>query len=139
MDTNYLFVYGLLKSTFENEAAQLVRSHCELIGEGSFRGYLYDLGEYPGVIYDESSPYIVHGEVFKIIQNKDELIQILDEFEGVGDQFEQPNEYRKEIIPVQTKAGIIQAVCYIYNLDPDGFALIESGRYENMMETREEF
>ena len=130
MDTNYLFVYGLLKSTFENEAAQLVRTHCELIGEGSFPGYLYNLGEYPGVIYDESSPYIVHGEVFKIDTEKEKLIQFLDEFEGLGEQVEQPNEYRKEIIPVKTEKGTLQARCYIYNLEPDGFTLIESGRYD---------
>ena len=131
MNTDYIVVYGLLKSMYDNDAAKMVRSHCEAIGEGTLPGYLYDLGNYPGVIFDEESSSTVYGEVFKIIKDKEKLIQFLDDFEGVGSQFKSPNEYRKEVIPVQTEMGEIQAWCYIYNLDPKGFKLIESGRYEN--------
>lgn len=136
METDYIIVYGLLKSMYSNPAARKVRKHCEIIGEGTFPGYLYDLGDYPGAVFDENSPYTVYGEVFKILRGKKELEEFLDDFEDVGPQYEQPNEYRKEIIPVQTTRGKVQAACYVYNRATSHLRLVKSGRYENVAGTR---
>ena len=132
MDSDFIFVYGLLKSNFENEAAAVLQANCKLIGEGYISGYLYDLGDYPGAIYDETSPHMVYVEVFKILQNKEKMMQFLDEFEGVGPQYDQPNEYKREILTVCTSVGELCAFCYVFNRNPGGFKLLEGGRYQNL-------
>lgn len=71
---NYLFVYGLLKSDYDNEAAKTIRSHCTLIGEGYTFGRMFDLGTYPGIIYEKTSNLKVFGEVYRIDRNARDLI-----------------------------------------------------------------
>ena len=136
MNTNYIFVYGLLKSIYDNEPARLIRKNCTLIGEGSFPGKLIDIGSYPGAVYESKSDSKVYGEVYRIDKNKDELVSFLDQFEGVGDQFEQPNEYVREIIPIQIDGREILASSYLYHWNYDGLKVIASGRYENEKGTR---
>lgn len=136
MTTDYIFVYGLLKSAYENEPARYIRENCELIGNGWFPGTLFDLGTYPGAYNDETVTTKVFGEVFRIIQNKEELIRFLDHFEGVGNDFPDPNEYKKLIIPIHTGEDTLHASCYLYNWNSDGLKVIESGRYENVHGTR---
>ena len=131
MKKNYIFVYGLLKSIYDNEPARFIRENCSLIGEGSFSGKLYDIGSYPGAIFDLNSDSKVYGEVFQIVKNEDELVSFLDQFEGVGDDFEQPNEYVRKHIPITTSQGIISASCYLYNWNLDNHKVIDSGRYKN--------
>lgn len=136
MIPSYIFVYGLLKSNYENEPAKFIRTNCEFVGYGNFPGKLIDIGTYPGAIYDEKSETIVYGEVYQVVQNEEELVTFLDNFEGVGLDFEQPNEYKRELIPIQTENGVIQASCYLYNWNLDGLKVIASGRYENKKGTR---
>ena len=136
MKPNYIFVYGLLKSNYVNEPAQFIRKNCELVSSGNFPGSLFDLGTYPGAVYDEESESSVYGEVYQIIQNEEELVIFLDTFEGVGPDFEQPNEYKRELVPIKTEDGIIKASCYLYNWNLDGLKVIANGRYENEKGTR---
>ncbi|MCG8373503.1 MAG: gamma-glutamylcyclotransferase [Balneolales bacterium] len=136
MSDSHIFVYGLLKSMYTNEPALKVRAHCSLIGEGWFPGLLIDIGTYPGSVYDSESDSFVYGEVFKVEHGLEELTAYLDAFEGVGPQFDFPNEYKREIIPVHTEQGELKASCYLYNWPWDGKAIIESGRYENASGTR---
>ncbi len=133
---DFIFVYGLLKSMYDNEAARYIRKHCSLIGEGTIPGQLFDLGTYPGVIYDENAKYTVVGEVFKINSDKDALLKYLDEFEECGPSFNQPNEYRREIIPVNVCRKTYNASTYIYNLNLEGLKVIESGNYNDKTGTR---
>ncbi len=65
---------------YDNEPARFIRENCSLIGEGSFPGTLYDIGNYPGAVFDPKSDLTVYGEVFEIVKNKDELVAFLDEF-----------------------------------------------------------
>lgn len=131
MESNYIFVYGVLKSMYDNEPAQFIRKNCDLIGDGWFSGILLDLGNYPGAIFDSSSELRVHGEIYEIKKNKVELVSFLDEFEGVSLRFEQPYEYKREFIPIQTSIGDLSASCYLYNWNPEGFAIIPDGIYKN--------
>ncbi|RNC79490.1 MAG: gamma-glutamylcyclotransferase [Balneola sp.] len=133
---SYIFVYGLLKSTYENEPAKFIRKNCSLLGEGYFPGQLIDIGSYPGALYEEDSEMNVYGEVYKIEKNEAELVAYLDHFEGVGKQFEQPNEYVREVIPVQMGDTELKASCYLYNWSIKGKTVVESGRYENKDGTR---
>ena len=116
---------------YDNEPARFIRKNCSMLSEGYFPGILIDVGNYPGAIYDADSEKKVHGEIYRIDQNYKELVAFLDQFEGVGDQFEQPNEYVREVIPAQIDGKEIMASCYLYNWNYDGLKVIASGRYEN--------
>lgn len=121
---------------YDNEPAKFIRKNCTLIEEGSIPGMLFDLGTYPGAVFDPSSSSLVFGEVYRIDQNEEDLVRFLDEFERVGTQFKQPNEYIRKMVPVTTNNGIIEASSYLYNWNLDGLKLIESGRYENQKGNR---
>lgn len=131
MESNYIFVYGLLKSMYDNDPARFIRKKSTLIGKAYFPGILIDIGTYPGAIYEPGSQTKVHGEVYRIDQNHKELVAFLDHFEGVGNQFKQPNEYIREVISVQIDEKNILASCYLYNWNYDVMKVIASGRYEN--------
>ncbi len=121
---------------YDNEPARFIRKNCSLVGEGYFPGQLIDIGTYPGALYKEDSETNVHGEVYIIERNETELVKYLDHFEGVGAQFEQPNEYVREMIPIQMGDEVIQASCYLYNWPVEGKIVIENGRYENVLGNR---
>ena len=121
---------------YENEPVEFMRKNCTLLGEGFFQGTLLDLGTYPGAIYDKFSEYKVFGEIFEIQKNKKELVAYLDRFEGVGEEFTRPNEYVREVIPIETHNGTLHASCYLYNLDWNEKMIIYSGKYENAKGTR---
>ena len=53
MNTQHIFVYGLLQSKFNNKAAQMLRKHATLIGAASIPGAVFDLGDYPVAIFDK--------------------------------------------------------------------------------------
>lgn len=136
MPKNHIFVYGLLKSMYDNEPAKFIRKNCTLVGNASFPGVLLDLGTYPGAVYDADSTSTVYGEVFQVNRNEKELVQFLDNFEGVGAQFQQPNEYKREVIPVVMSSQKVNASCYLYNWNLEGLKVIKSGRYENVKGNR---
>ncbi len=121
---------------YDNEAARTIRDNCTLIGEGIVPGRLFDLGTYPGMIYEPESTTKVTGEVYRIDANKTFLIKYLDRFEECGPEFDQPNEYRKEIIPVDLNGIIHHAATYIYNRNLDELEMIESGNYDDITGTR---
>lgn len=128
---NYLFVYGLLKSNYTNEATKTIHSHCTLVGEGYTFGKLFDLGSYPGLIHDPSSNSKVFGELYKIDRNETELFAFLDAFEECGPDFEEPNEYRKEKISVLVNNIEFRASTYVYNRNLTGLTLIANGNYQD--------
>ena len=47
---DYLFVYGTLRPPFVNAFAHFLRQNSQFIGEATFPGLLFDLGDYPGAI-----------------------------------------------------------------------------------------
>ena len=102
----YLFVYGTLKSNFDNEVAQYLHANAKLIGAGSVFGRLYLLGWYPGYCQDDEG-YEIKGEIFKVTKNIDRLLAKLDDYEGVDS-----GEYRRVLRPVW--CGMQQYECWIY-------------------------
>ncbi len=137
MESTYIFVYGLLKSMYDNEPAKFIRKNCTLVDEGWFPGTLIDIGSYPGALFKPESESKVFGEVYRIDKNETELVEFLDHFEGVGNQFEQPNEYVRKVIPVTMKESSVKASCYLYNWNYDNLKVISSGRYKNAKGNRD--
>lgn len=127
-DPRCLFTYGTLQPGFENAFAALLRARAEWLGRGWFAGALYDLGAYPGAVYDETCSGRVHGSVY-LLDGADDLLELLDAYEGVGIRFEQPNEYVRREIPVRRGAAVLTCWAYLYNRPVAGVKRIASGAY----------
>ena len=129
-----LIVYGTLRPPFANPFAQFLRQHSQYIGEAAFPGLLLDLGwsdtsGYPGAVYQPNAPTNVVGVVYDIGHHKEFILAYLDDYEGIGDAFDQPNEYVRAVIPVRCNGATIDCWIYLYNLPIVGKSVIASGDY----------
>ena len=132
---NYLFVYGTLLDE-QNEFAIYLKQNCNFYGKGRFKGKLYDLGEYPGAVLDEKGDNYVCGSILEV-KNISEVLIRLDEYEGFVHNQKEPNLFVREIITIETVNERTDCWVYLYNLQVEGFRLIESGDYSAYKETGE--
>ncbi|MFC2137920.1 gamma-glutamylcyclotransferase [Bacteroidota bacterium] len=125
INTNYLFVYGTLKKTFSNPFLNKLRECINFYNNGWVYGDLYKIDNYPGLKLNNNGNK-VYGEIY-FLKNVKKAIKIIDEYEGVGEGYYQPNEYIKKVIDVKTSSGIIQCLTYLYNWSIEGKTKINSG------------
>lgn len=123
-----LLVYGSLLQSQKHPYSHLLRTHGELLCKGKFPGRLYDLGHYPGAIYEAESTSPVFGELYRL-KAPEKVIPILDKYEGIGSRFNRPYEFSRMKVPVTTEAGVFLAWVYLYNLDTVEKTIIGSGDY----------
>jgi len=125
----FLFVYGSLMSASPHPMAGLLRRFSVLVGEGYFTGQLYDLGEYPGAIYQPRSRSRVYGEVLRLT-DPDRLLPELDRYEGFDAEVpDEADEYIRYRVPVTTASRVLECWAYLYVRPVSGLIRIPSGRY----------
>ena len=118
MNRHLVFVYGSLRSG--NAGAMSNRfPDARFVAVARARGSLYDLGEYPGMLLNETNSLVV-GEVYEV---NEETLNRLDEFERSSDYV------RKQVV---VEAGADEMNCWIYvpSYEPDFYSnqtLIKSG------------
>ena len=109
-----------------------LRQHSQLVGRGHFPGRLYNLGLYPGAVYDSEASQAVYGEIYRM-NNPDGLLLTLDHYEGINEAppetFAEPDEYVRELVPIQTESGPLVCWTYLYNLPTDQLPQLTTGRY----------
>jgi gamma-glutamylcyclotransferase (GGCT)/AIG2-like uncharacterized protein YtfP len=116
-----LFVYGTLRSVFQNEFARLLAEGENLLGGGRVHGKLYDIGRYPGLVLSSAAEEWAVGEVYRL-RDADRTLAILDRYEGAdftcvsGDVLLDTGE--------QSPAWV-----YVYNRPVDEQRRILSGNY----------
>ena len=132
----YLFVYGTLLADFTNEFASLLKTHSKFVGKGFFFGNLYDFGDYPGAKMDPKGEGKVIGQVFKI-RDPEKILPELDSYEGIGEQFPAPHEYKRELIPIEMEDNqVIDCWVYLYNWKATGRKKVRSGNYPDYLSDR---
>ena len=107
--TEYLFVYGTLRSDFPHPLTKRLSTRAKFIGKGSTPGLLYDFGWYPGAKFDAGARTHVVGEVFSL-KNAARLLAELDHYEGTA---EPGNAFRR--VPVKVwldRGGTVDAWSY---------------------------
>lgn len=82
----------------------------KFVAPAKVSGSLYDLGEYPGLVLNESNSPVT-GEVYEV---DDELLNELDEFEASS------NYLRKQ---VEISLGTLKRMCWTYEPDPECYSL----------------
>jgi gamma-glutamylcyclotransferase (GGCT)/AIG2-like uncharacterized protein YtfP len=123
----HLFVYGTLLNS-DNSYGAYLQQHCILLQSGKFRGRLYNAGEYPGAVIDSDADQYVHGSIY-LMDEPDKILEFIDDYEGFGDDQEQPNLFLRVLSIIETTDGSMECWVYVYNLPIDGLLLIKSGRY----------
>jgi len=76
---NLLFVYGTLRSEFDNRHAQLLRSQAELVERATVPGSIYRVEHYPA--YRPEPQGEVRGELYRLA-DPGTTLKTLDEYEG---------------------------------------------------------
>jgi gamma-glutamylcyclotransferase (GGCT)/AIG2-like uncharacterized protein YtfP len=124
---DYLFVYGTLLDE-DNPFAEFLQANSKFYATGKFTGELYNLGNYPGAVITAAGDDFVYGKVFKLDTNGTVLNE-LDEYEGYGDAFAQPNEFVRSVALIDTGDELINCWVYLYNHPVKPASRITSGRY----------
>lgn len=78
-DVFHLFTYGSLTDRTRTGPASDLLAGCERVGEGTVRGMLYDMGEFPALLLD--GPDTVSGVIWRCPV---ERLEALDAYEGVA-------------------------------------------------------
>jgi gamma-glutamylcyclotransferase (GGCT)/AIG2-like uncharacterized protein YtfP len=133
MINEFLFVYGSLLDA-DNEFGLYLNNNSTLITTGAFRGRLFDIGEYPGAIIDNENGYSIYGSICKL--NSREAITVLDDYEGYGEDQEQPNLFIRELLMVETSEGIVNCWVYLFNLSVDCLIEITTGDYKTYLKQK---
>lgn len=131
---NHLFVYGSLMGGVHSKIAQLLHEQSDFKGLASVRGYLYDLGSYPGLVLHEKASKI-EGHVFSL-HRAQELLTHLDEYEGILPNNPALNEYERQLVPVDLAGETINCWAYIYQLPTENLPIIPFKNYLDYLKTQ---
>ncbi len=104
-----------------------------LIGSGTIRARLYDLGPYPGVKASSESSDRVQGEVHRLLDPA-RALAILDRYEGLVPAAPARSEFARDVVSVTLDDGSKrQAWAYFYNRPVDERMLVPSGDYRQRL------
>jgi gamma-glutamylcyclotransferase (GGCT)/AIG2-like uncharacterized protein YtfP len=125
-----VFLYGTLLPQFVPETMRDVVARLHFYGDGSLRGVLGNLGEYPGAVFDTTTDMRVDGTVFELREDP-QVLDALDRYEGYEPTPHARNLFVRKLQRVDLTTGVtIECWAYEYNGNPDGALVIASGRYE---------
>ena len=125
-----VFLYGTLLPQFVPETMRDVGARLHFHGDGSLRGVLYDLGEYPGAVFDTTTDMRVDGTVFEFPEDP-QVVEAFDRYEGYEPTPHATNLFVRKLRRVDLTTGdTIEFWAYEYNGNPDGALVIASGCYE---------
>ncbi len=125
---NKLFVYGTLRSKHKNSYSLFLRRNSEFVGKGYFFGQLYDVGYYPGAVYEPGCDEKVFGDIL-FLKEPAKILEKLDAYEGLGTSNPFPYEYRREVISVCHNDQTMWCWAYLYNHPVERLMKIASGNY----------
>jgi gamma-glutamylcyclotransferase (GGCT)/AIG2-like uncharacterized protein YtfP len=132
---NLLFVYGTLLPEFQLPISDFLTSESEVVGRGFVFGKLYDLGEYPGLVPDDSRLNRVFGNLYRL-RNSESVFHILDEYEGIHQSGQEENEYIRTLIEVHFGEKQIVSYVYLYVGEVAHQTWIPSGDYLSYQEKK---
>lgn len=114
----YLFAYGTLRPDCAPAEIAAAVARLRPVGHGFLRGWLYDLGDYPGAIPDPASPHRIAGAIFRVPEEPDLLCQ-LDEYEGFDPQSPGTSLFVRVLQAVELAGGsTLNCWVYVFNRDP---------------------
>jgi gamma-glutamylcyclotransferase (GGCT)/AIG2-like uncharacterized protein YtfP len=108
--------------------ARYLQQNSDFVGEGTFPGRLYDLGSYPGAVYEAQAATQVFGHILRL-HDPEKPFKILDLYEGITNAQADQNEYWRTVIPVNFNNQPLDCWVYLYNFATDKLPEISGGNY----------
>lgn len=108
--------------------ARYLHARGQLLGMAYLPGRLYDLGSYPGAVYDPAENQMVTGQVYRL-EAPEATFPELDRYEGVSLDPTVQEEYVRLLVNVLFDQQQIPCWIYHYNLDTDRLPQIHGGNY----------
>lgn len=130
-----LFVYGTLMSFAAGSPGAMQRARlqreAQLLGSAKVCGRLYDLGDFPGLVLENGTGSIVHGELVRL-DDAEAALAWLDHYEEISPGGNPSDLYRR-VRTVATMAGGKLISCWVYELqDPaNGLKLLPDGVWQS--------
>jgi gamma-glutamylcyclotransferase (GGCT)/AIG2-like uncharacterized protein YtfP len=125
--TDYLFVYGTLRSSAAPPTLRDLLAPLARIGRATTAGVLYDLGDYPGAVFGGAAEIV--GEVIEL-PGDGSVLPALDEYEGFDPDDREGSLYlrvRRQVTLVDGRS--LDCWAYAYNRDLTGRPTIAGGDY----------
>jgi gamma-glutamylcyclotransferase (GGCT)/AIG2-like uncharacterized protein YtfP len=125
--TSCLFVYGSLRRGFHHPAYQYISEYFHFEGDGTVKGKLYDMGQFPAAVPAEDG--LIVGELYRI-REEDQYgwaFAQLDDYEGVCVEDGEQQEYKREMTMVHCGGHDVPAWIYWYMLPVEGHPVVASG------------
>jgi len=117
----YLFVYGsLLPGQAPAEIAPTV-DRLKTVGDGFVRGRLYELGEYPGLVLDETGEKIP-GKIFRLPEEP-EVLKRLDDYEEFDPDQPEGSLFVRQKLTVTRSGQNRKLTCWVYVYNPHAGAV----------------
>ncbi|MGA0934890.1 MAG: gamma-glutamylcyclotransferase family protein [Pseudohongiellaceae bacterium] len=129
-DTDYLFVYGTLRSDTDADSYhQFIKPNFTRVGRATMPGRLYLIDYYPGLLPAQHPADIVIGEVQAFTGGEATLLAT-DQYEECAPDSPRPHLYRRvrDIATLQD-GSTLAAWVYLYALPVDESRLIRSGDF----------
>ncbi len=127
-EPRHLFVYGTLMRGSRSPYAKLLQARATFAGTAAAPGRLYNLGRFPGAIFDSGSAALVHGEAYRL--NGAAVPAALDAYEGCRAEDPEPRLFRRDTIEVHlARGGTILVWAYTYTGPAAGRRIVLSGRW----------
>ena len=100
----------------------------EFVGKGKMKAVMYDIGNYPGAVKDDSGNEVL-GDLYRIL-DEEMVLDILDRYENYNKENERSCEYVRRKTRIRTNAGEFRmAWVYWYNGDISSKQRIEERDY----------
>jgi gamma-glutamylcyclotransferase (GGCT)/AIG2-like uncharacterized protein YtfP len=127
--TDYIFVYGTLRSDAKNEMYKLLARHARFVSDASFTGKLFQVSYYPGAVCSDTPSDQVFGEVYELLEPELVLAR-LDDYEECGPGFSKPTEYVREQhwVTLADQKQLCSWI-YIYNRPTEALVHIHCGDF----------
>lgn len=138
-DCRLLFVYGSLRRVFGHPMHQWLVRHARWVGEATFQGALFSLGDFPGAVPSAHPAEKVGGEVYEVLDARP-LFDRLDEYEDYFPENPGASLYLRQVHGVELAGGErVNAWVYVYNRPVDGLPRMASGDWKEGAGRRRRF
>jgi putative glutamine amidotransferase len=130
---SYLFVYGTLVPGSTPACVADLMGQFQPVGRATVRGVLYDLRNYPGLVFDRERERDVPGFLLEFPSDDQALLRRLDAYEGFDPNAPTTSLFRR--VPATatlTDSGrAVDCQVYVYNRPKPGDRVIATGAWAN--------
>lgn len=129
MKCNFLFIYGTLLRALRGDMFFDLEQHLRYVSPATYQGKMYEINTYPGVVPSFDNRDEVKGEVYEV-QDLVYLKEVLDVYEGCGNQYMGNEEYIRRVVTVKLNDNSsLNTWIYLYNRPVFNYTPITDGDY----------